>query len=106
MKGGKRSAPSSQRGDSKFIVESATRKSRRKEQRQSKKKKKHPPKKIVDGNDDEENLIRSSKRVTFSSIVDEKRIPSVKNHVPVGLKKKKKKRKKVWIYKPNYPHNW
>lgn len=93
MKGGKRSAPSSQRGDSKFIVESATRKSRRKEQRQSKKKKKHPPKKIVDGNDDEENLIRSSKRVTFSSIVDEKRIPSVKNHVPVGLKKKKKKRK-------------
>ena len=92
MKGGKQRAPS-QRGDSKFVVESTSRKARRKEQRKSKKKKQSTKKIVTDVNDDEDNLTRSSKRVKFSNFVEEKTIPSVKNQVPVGLKKKKKKGK-------------
>ncbi|KAL7436794.1 hypothetical protein ACHAXH_005981 [Discostella pseudostelligera] len=87
-----------------IVIEAANRKARRKEERNAKKKKlpqQHQPSSSnVQRNvntsspankkkklDIQQQQQQSNKRVKFSNVVQEQTIPSVKNHIPTGLKK-------------------
>ncbi|KAL3757412.1 hypothetical protein ACHAWU_005143 [Discostella pseudostelligera] len=95
-----------------IVIEAANRKARRKEERHAKKKK--PPQqplplsskaqRNVDTSSPANNKKKldiqhqqSNKRVKFSNVVHEQTIPSVKNHIPTGLKKSSLKQQSVPI---------